>query len=282
MNRLQKKCFIASAGFHLLLVLIVLIGPAFLSSQPRSDDILLITFIPLKTTDLNVSGGGSPKAPPPAPAVQPPQPAVQPAAPPAVKQPEVVAKETPLPKEPAKEIKKSEDSFDPADHKRKIEVSTTLVKRKPSLSDESRARAAADAKAVADARREAAAAIGQAVNGIRNQLSGSTTIELQGPGGGGVPYANFLSAVKSVYDRAWILPAGVATDSARATASVTIARDGTVISARIVRRSGIAAVDESVQDALEKVKYAAPLPDDAKEDQRTIQIVFDVAAKLLG
>ena len=39
MNRLQKKCFIASAGMHLLLVLILIIGPAFLSSKSKIEDI---------------------------------------------------------------------------------------------------------------------------------------------------------------------------------------------------------------------------------------------------
>jgi TonB family protein len=55
-----------------------------------------------------------------------------------------------------------------------------------------------------------------------------------------------------------------------------------VISARIVAPSGSPAVDQSVQAALDKVRYAAPLPDDAREDQRTITIYFDVKAKLLG
>ena len=64
--------------------------------------------------------------------------------------------------------------------------------------------------------------------------------------------------------------------------TVTIARDGTVISARIVDRSGSPVVDQSVQATLDRVRYAAPLPDDAKEDQRTITIYFDVKAKLLG
>ena len=105
---------------------------------------------------------------------------------------------------------------------------------------------------------------------------------LKGPGGGGVPYANWIQAVKSVYDRAWILPTGIASDSGFAIATVTIARDGSVVSAEIVRRSGNAAVDDSVRTTLDRVRYAAPLPDDAKEDQRTISIKFDVNAKLLG
>ena len=102
---------------------------------------------------------------------------------------------------------------------------------------------------------------------------------MKGPGGGGVPYANFLQAVKSRYQQAWIVPDGITDDNATVAASVTIARDGTVMSARITRSSGNAAVDRSVQVTLDRVKWAAPLPDDAKEDQRTVSINFNVAAK---
>jgi hypothetical protein len=38
-------------------------------------------------------------------------------------------------------------------------------------------------------------------------------------------------------------------------------------------------VDRSVQVTLERVKWAAPLPGDAKENQRTVGISFSVAAK---
>jgi hypothetical protein len=37
-NRLQKKCFIAATGFHLLLVGIVLFGSAFFSSNEKAND----------------------------------------------------------------------------------------------------------------------------------------------------------------------------------------------------------------------------------------------------
>jgi TonB family protein len=125
--------------------------------------------------------------------------------------------------------------------------------------------------------------IGQMANRIGDEVSGGTTIELKGPGGGGVPYANFLQAVKSRYANAWVVPDGVTDDQATTVASVTIARDGNVVSAHIVRRSGDSAVDQSVQATLDRVTYAAPLPDDAKESQRTVTISFNVRAKrLLG
>jgi TonB family protein len=114
---------------------------------------------------------------------------------------------------------------------------------------------------------------------LGNSLSSGTSIELKGPGGGGVPYANFLQAVQSVYDRAWVIPDGAADSEAVATTSVTIARDGTVLNARITRNSGNSEVDRSVQAALQRVKYAAPLPDAASEDQRTVSINFRAKPK---
>lgn len=102
---------------------------------------------------------------------------------------------------------------------------------------------------------------------------------MPGPGGGGPTYANFLQAVKTVYAKAWIVPDGVTDDEATAAASVTIARDGTVVSARIIRPSGNSLADQSVETVLRRVTFAVPLPDDAKENERTVTIKFNVKAK---
>ena len=266
MNRLQKKCILASAGLHLVLMIVLLIGPAFLMSNPPSQDVPLIDFVPVKTVDALMSGGGNPKAqPPPAPA---------PPAPP--------APALPAPKlEPAKAIEPEPDRTELAKApKRRIEVSTRLITRKPT--ETSSTKSAEVRRAQDEARRQAAAAVAQAAAGIRGGVSPSTSIELKGPGGGGVPYANFLQAVKKIYTDAWLVPDGVTDDSATTTASITIARDGRVISASITRFSGNGAVDHSVRLTLDRVKYAAPLPDDASEDQRTVTINFNVKAKLLG
>src|SRR5437016_1389388 len=81
MNRLHKKCFIVSAGFHLFLALILVVGPAFLSSKSRLEDMPVIDFVPSKLVDAAVMGGGNPKVQPPPPA-PPVAPVVQPTPPP--------------------------------------------------------------------------------------------------------------------------------------------------------------------------------------------------------
>jgi TonB family protein len=293
-NRLQKKCFIASAGIHLLLALILFIGPGFLPSHSKPDDLPLLTFVPLKTVDELISGGGSPKARSvPLTAVQqPPQPQSQ-AAPPPPKptpepEPEPIKVREP---EPVKETKAAKQEEEPTEAKdppvHKVEISKKLITRKRDSSSDKQAREEAqarkEAKALADARRKLARQFGQAAEAMGSSLSGGTEIEMPGPGGGGPTYANFLQAVKSAYDRAWVLPEGVIDDDAVTVASVTIRRDGTVVSHRITRRSGDSVVDHSVENTLERVTYAAPLPDAAKENTRTITISFSVKAKrLLG
>jgi TonB family protein len=286
MNRLQKKCFIASAGVHLLLALILVIGPAFISTKPKpGDDMPVLDFVPVKTVDSLMSGGGNPNAKPP-PALPAPQPQ-PPVTPPVAQQQPEKAREVDPPKAPVKEVKPQkteEESFEPS--KKKVEVSTKLVIKghdDPDAKAKAEAKARAEQKAWTDARRRLAAQVGNAADQLNSSLSGSTTIVLKGPGGGGVPYANFLQAVKSAYANAWVVPDGVTDDQATTVASVTIARDGTVVSAHITRRSGDSTVDQSVQATLDRVRYAAPLPDDAKENERTVTINFNVRAKrLLG
>ncbi|HLH52529.1 MAG TPA: TonB C-terminal domain-containing protein [Verrucomicrobiae bacterium] len=285
MNRLQKKCFVASAGIHLLLGLILLIGPAFVTSSSKPDDLKELNFVPVKTVDDLMSGGGNPKAQP-APLVPMPQP--QPAAAPPPPQPQPVPQpEPPKPREPEprKETPPPKPEQDSADlvKPRKIEISTKLVTRAKESPSEKQAKAEAEArreaKALADARRRLARRLGQAADQLGSELSSGTTVELQGPGGGGVPYANFFAAIRAAYDRAWVLPDGVVDEDAVAVASVTIRRDGTVVSHRMIGRSGDHVVDDSVELTLERVTYAAPLPDSSTSDTRTVSIRFSVKTK---
>jgi len=288
-NRLQKKCFVASAGIHLLLALILFIGPGFLPSRSKPDDLPILTFVPLKTVDDLISGGGNPNAQsaPITPVPTPPQPKPQTAPPP---QPEPQKIQEPDPPKDIKPAKQPDDSVQPSKEPqaKKIEISTKLVTRQKDSSSDKKAREEAEArqlaKAQADARRRLARQFGRAADQIGNELSGGTTVEMRGPGGGGIPYANFFAAVKKAYDDAWVLPPdGVINDDAVTVASVTIARDGTVVSHRITHLSGDSVVDHSVQLTLERVTYAAPLPDTSREDTRTVSISFSVKAKrLLG
>jgi len=125
-----------------------------------------------------------------------------------------------------------------------------------------------------------ARAIRSALRNLKSNLASATTVDM--PGNSSVAYANYATVVKSVYEQAWILPNDVA-DNANTKVSVTIANDGTVISARIITPSGDAGLDASVQRTLERVKFIAPFPEGATEKERTYTINFNPQVKrLLG
>jgi TonB family protein len=289
MDRTQKKCFLASVGVHSLLFLLLLVGPAFLSTQVPPDNSPILDFVAYKTVDQLVSGGGNPNARPSAPVAEipkivPPQPVVQPEPKKPEPKPEPRKPEPEPVKEAARKPLINPDSLEPIEKKPRLpDVSTTLVKRKDSQAENNKRKAEqaakAEAKRQADARKRIAETISEVAENLSSGLSSGTTIELKGPGGGGIPYANFLEAVKTRYARAWQVPDGVTDDQATTTATVTIARNGTVVNARIITYSRNAEVDRSVQLTLERVKWAAPLPDDAKEDQREVTIHFNVKAR---
>ncbi len=63
MTRLQKKCFLLSAGVHGLL-LVILVGSSAFRDKPVTKDIpILMTMIPAKILDQAGAGGGSPEPP---------------------------------------------------------------------------------------------------------------------------------------------------------------------------------------------------------------------------
>ena len=274
MNRLQKKCVIATTGVHLLLIVILFVGPAFFYSKPKADDLQVLDVIPANLIDAPFNSGvANATPPPPAPATPPQPPPPVPVITPPVPVPEKIVKAEPV-KPPDK---LSPDSLKPVEktsktEPRKVQISTQLVTR-----------AAPKNSPTADnsqQQQRLAQASRSALRNLKNNLTPGTTIDM--PGNSSVAYANYATVVKSVYEQAWILPNDVA-DDANTKVSVTIANDGTVISARIVTPSGDAGLDASVQHTLERVKFIAPFPEGATEKERTYIINFNPQVKrLLG
>jgi TonB family protein len=283
MNRLQKKCFIGSAGVHFLMFGILLIGPAFLSSKqkPQPVDTQILDFIPSKLVD-GPSGGGNRNAKPP--------PAAPPAPPPTAAQPPAKAVvEKPREPEPAKTEKLSKADPDSVELKtapkpHRPQINTTLVPRKsdttkPSKTKSSDTDTQAQERQLADIRQRASQQIASTAAMLREATSSVTSIEEYGPGTGGSSRANYAAFVRTVYENAWQAPDDTATDQAITKVSVTIRSDGTVIAHQISRPSGDAQVDRSVQRTLERVTFIAPFPEGAKEKQRTYIINFNLKAK---
>ena len=288
MNRLQNKCYIASASCHLLLVVILLVGPAFLSSKPKPEQMDLLDVIPSTLVDSAINKGGVAHTQPPPPA--PPQ--HQAEATPPKPTPKAVEK-APDPDPPKDVVKERTSDPDfttpPKPPKKKLpDVSTTPIVRK-SPTNKVKSKPQIDpvdtrAQELENEHRRLLAAINSSSHSLSHELSPTTVIDLNsGPGGGGEVMGNYANLVSSIYEHAWNPPDDTASDDAIIKVTVTISNDGTVISSRILRASGDSSVDKSIQRALDRVTKIAPFPAGAKETQRTYTINFSLRAKrLLG
>ena len=270
MNRLQKKCVMATAGVHLLLLVILFVGPAFFYSRPKADDLQVLDVIPAHLIDAAFNSGvANAQPPPPAPVAPPQPPPPVPVVTPPVPVPEKIVKAEPV-KPPDK---LSPDNLEPVKtaktEPRKIQISTQLVTRTAPKNSP-----AADNS---QQQQRQAQAIRSALRNLKSNLTPGTTIDM--PGNSSVAYANYASVVKSIYEQAWVPPDNADNDEANAKVSVTIANDGTVISAHIVTPSGDAGVDASVQRTLNRVTFIEPFPASAKEKERTYIINFKLKTK---
>jgi len=270
MNRLQKKCVIATAGFHLLLLLVLVFGSAFFQPRPKPDDTQLLNVIPANLIDAAFSSGVRNATPPaPTPIVTPPP---QPAPPISVVQPtptptlmdRVEKYFKPEPVKPTPDLTPVEKPAKSEPHK--IQPNLTPTVRTPPKNSPT-----------TDNSQQTARAINTAIRNLKKNLSPGTTIDM--PGDSTVAYANYASVVKSIYDQAWTLPDSIANDVENVKVTVTIASDGTVMSARIIERAGDAPVDASVQRTLDRVTFIARFPEGSTDKERTYTINFNPKAK---
>jgi TonB family protein len=281
MSRLYKKCFLASGGIHVLLALILVVCPAFLASNPKPSDVQPITFIPDILNDSNFAGGGRPDADRPAARTPtPPAPAPQPAPAPSAPQPKPKVKEVAPPETSNDSLEVAKDN---KPQKRRPEISTTAVERKPNAKPRSEDTSAEDnqAREQLAMRNRLASALDHTIGNIKSGTGSAAKFEgSRGPGGGGPTYAGYAAWVLTVFDNAWVAPEDATSEDVTAEVSVTIASDGSVTAKRIVKRSGDAAVDASVQRALDRVStIGRPFPPGMQDKQRTYIIPFNMKTK---
>lgn len=292
MNRLQRKCLIASAGLHLLLLVIIVVGPAFVFSRNTADEMPVLDFVPAFTVDSAVSRGGNPNVRTPPPTFVPPAPAPPAAMPepkPAAPEPKSAPRKTePPPPEPEKRWVERPWSEEPdfvvkKPRLRLPEISTSLVTRRTEPKSKSQPRSESEednvqAKWRAETRKRSQEFSG-AIQSLKENLTGITSVEMPGPGGDGPTVGNYRQLVYSKYMQAWLLPQSITDESATALATITITRDGTVSAARLVRRSGDPALDASVERTLKRVTFIAPFPEGARDESRSYNLEFKPEAK---
>jgi len=200
--------------------------------------------------------------------------------------PSTKAAQAEKPKTPAKQPEKPKPP-----EKESVKIDLSKIKRITPATPPRKAPPAQgpSAEELARARREQLA---RSIDGASGRIAGavsSGTVQIQiGPAGGGGGGAGGTSTrggstyawhVRNAFINAWIPPQNVQDSSATTDVTVVIRRDGRVAQARIVKRSGIAALDRSVQDALDRVREIVPFEPDAQEDQRTYTIGFNLRSK---
>jgi TonB family protein len=267
MNRLQKKCVIGTVGIHLLLLLILIVGPAFYNREPKMDNTQILDMIPSTLVDAAVNSGiqnAQPPAPTPVVVPKPLQPLQAIPLPPKIVTPPPTPTPTPSLLDRVKNYFTPTPTVTPTEHQAKpqqnnINVNTQLVKRtKPKNTPQ----------------HDNSQAINSAVRNLSHELSSSTKVDM--PGNASASYASYASAIKTVYDRALLphAPAEVANKNEKTEVKIVIGSDGTVISSQIISPSGDPAWDNSVQRTLDSVSFVAPFPDGATEKERTYTLGF--------
>jgi outer membrane biosynthesis protein TonB len=301
MTRLQKKCFLLSAGMHGLLG-VILVGSSAFSERPSTKSMPILVLIPSKILDEAGAGGGSPepaaapqKSQPAAPAVQPPQPAPQPA-PAVVQPPQPVApphaaelmthpKPREVPREPTPEpsIEKAAEAR-PAHKTHEIHVdytpATPSTSKKNSKTPPSES-AAAESSAGANAKRlrkEIANSLNALAMGVQTSGAQGTVVDMPGQGGGEA-FVGYETVIYNYYYHAWTTPDSVANRLAGTDVKIVVARDGAIMSAEIINKSGEAALDRSVGKVLRAVTKLPPFPATSHDEQRSFLIRFSLDAK---
>jgi periplasmic protein TonB len=289
MDRLQKRCLLASISTHALLLLLLVTGAAFFvpSSKHALETIPHLRAIPTRLIDGIGGGGGNPKLKPSDARIkgntltpQPPKP-----------QPEPERETQKAPAQAATKPKKNANTRERAAERVKIpknldsisDKNTPLELRPSVRSNAAREKARQEAEAHEQA--EAGARLAGKISSMEQQLTAGfkdgTAIEIDGPGGEAT--ADYGAYVLTVYDENWTIPPSLTDEEATTKVSVTIARDGRVIDSRIVRRSGNSTLDRSVERTLEKVKFIHEFPEGSRDQERTYIFSFSLRLKhLLG
>ena len=272
MTRLLKKCFFLSVGLHVLLVAVLILGAAFLVTQPEKVPAVLSMIAPSELENL---------LNPPAPAqtkpninrpsavrhtqVTPPRPPVKPIVqPPRVTPPK--PKPTPRPKKPTPtkpKLKTKPKSTAKTPSQIRVNIGNPKNHTNKTRPTPSRpVNPAVSSKEVSNA-----------LKGLNNL---SAKINVQVSGSNRAAFATYAQHVVAVYRRAWqpLIPKNLARTRI-AEVSVTIDRIGRVIRASITRRTGDAALDKSVQRALDKVRSVGKsFPSGSRDAQRTFILDF--------
>jgi protein TonB len=251
MGRLKRSCVVGSVVFHALTLALLVIAPVLLAK--RVEKVQVIDLIPSEIVDQIMA--------PPAPVAPPTQPTPAPTKPTPPKPKPVKPKPKPV------EVVKPKPKPKPVKPKINVNLKSTL--RQPDTQKVKAQQAAAERARQAEAKRQAA--LKQSLNKLDSKLSGRTSVNVPQ---GRYAAANYESLIRRKYVDATIHPGTISGDPV-VKVQLVIARNGNVISARIIGVSGLAIWDRAVQKALDRVKRIAPFPAGMSGAKKTFNLNFN-------
>ncbi len=271
MGRLKRSCVVGSVVFHTLTLALLFLAPIILAK--REEKVEVIDLIPSEIVD-QIMAPPAPVAPPTPPAPVPPAPTPPKPTPPKPKPtPPDPTPPKPKPVEPVKPKPKPVEVVKPKPKpkpvKPKIKVNLNSTTRKPDTQKIKAQQAAAERARQAEAKRRAA--LTQSLNNLDSKLSGRTSVNVPQ---GRYAAANYESLIRRKYVDATIHPGTISGDPV-VKVQLVIARNGNVLSARIIGASGLASWDRAVQKALDRVKRIAPFPAGMSGAKKTFSLNFN-------
>jgi TonB family protein len=281
--RLQNRCLLTSAAVHASLLALLVFAPAF---RRESKDLITppLELVPGELIDAALAPGLAPlesSAPPKSDVTaEVREPQRQPAPAPIVRQPRPPTREEPPEVETAPQsttrkeppVRAQRDRPKLFDFSKATSIKPTKTSRSASKSSAADNQASSQMRSLERRLAEAAGSISSARN--------SSTIRISTPGGGGGGRGSVNAwNVRNAYDLAWVTPTRVTDELATAEVEVVIRGDGSVAEARMVRKSGIAALDRSVEDAMRKVKRIDPFQSFAPDETVTFTIGFNLQSR---
>ena len=268
MSRLLKKCLFLSIGLHVLLAAVLIFCAAFFVSKPER----ILPTLSMIAPDVLDNLLKPQRANKPKPTPQPPVRRIVTPTPPRKVTPTPPKKVTPTPprkvtpKKQSPELKPTKSKVTPKPKRKTIKITQNTQTSKGATV---RPKKNTDAKAPPVSAKQL-----NTIKSMRSQLSAAINVNVSGANA--AAFTSYANLVVGVYRRAWepLIPSELAR-SRIAKVSVTIRRDGRVLSARIISRTGDAALDRSVQRALDHVKkIGKPFPPGSKDSQRTFTLDF--------
>ena len=271
MSRLRKKCIIVSMGMHFLLLLVVVFGVAFATSRVKLPETNILTM----RIDVDPLEQAQPRQPvqmrnvrpeplPPTPRVKSRQPTPRAVKPEPQKQQPLKQPKKPTPKKPA-QVKKPDRR-----PKKPRNISTTVVNR---TIGSSTSQPKATPRSLP--RSNPIKVDSNTIKNLRQNLSTTSKVSFRS---GTTSYNRYKEWVASLYQQKWnrgLPPKSTSYRGKVIRVRVTVAKNGSVLSARIISRSGMVALDNSVQAALNAVRsIGRPFPPGVKEREQTFMVDF--------